>query len=275
MQQHNGRDHALKVTADGKGLVGHAGAVLLRKAADQAGLTGLLSPALRKAGASPVLDRGIVLVSMAVAIALGVTSMSDIAVLAHLAPVLGDAPSGPTVPRALDLAGHAAVLDRIARARAKARARMWQLIEQAPAGFPWLAIAGKTLAGWLVIDVDATLAAARPDKEGAAPTWRKGYGFHPLGAWCANTRECPAMLLRPGSAGSDTFTDHKEVLAAASRQAPARFRNKILVRVDGAGASHDLVKHLLSLSSPPAKQTPHPKPGVSAISNRTSRHLND
>jgi hypothetical protein len=39
VQQHNGWDHALKVTADGKGLVGHAGAVLLRKAADQAGLT--------------------------------------------------------------------------------------------------------------------------------------------------------------------------------------------------------------------------------------------
>ena len=36
--QHNGWDHALKVTADGAGLVGHAGAVLLRKAADQAGL---------------------------------------------------------------------------------------------------------------------------------------------------------------------------------------------------------------------------------------------
>ena len=58
------------------------------------------------------------------------------------------------------------------------------------------------------------------------------------------------MLLRPGNAGSNTFTDHKEVLAAAIRQVPARFRRKILVRVDGAGASHDLIKHLLSLSSP-------------------------
>ena len=104
-QQHNGWDHALKVTADGAGLVGHAGAVLLRKAADQAGLTGWLSAALRKTGNSPVFDRGIVLVSMAAAIALGATSMSDIAVLAHLAPVLGDAPSGPTARRALDLAG--------------------------------------------------------------------------------------------------------------------------------------------------------------------------
>ena len=41
------------------------------------------------------------------------------------------------------------------------------------------------------------------------------------------------MQLRPGNAGSNTFTDHKEVLAAALRQVPARFRGKILVRVDG------------------------------------------
>jgi hypothetical protein len=85
-------DHALKVTGGGTGLVGHAGAVLLHKAADQAGLTAALSAALRKAGSSPLLDRGIVLVSMAAAIALGATSMSDIAMLAHLAPVFGDAP---------------------------------------------------------------------------------------------------------------------------------------------------------------------------------------
>jgi hypothetical protein len=251
--EHSGWDHALKVTGGGTGLVGHAGAVLLRKAADQAGLTTGLSAALRKAGTSPVLDRGIVLVSMAAAIALGATSMSDIAVLAHLAPVLGDAPSGPTVRRALDLAGHAAVLDRIARARARARAHVWMLVEGTPAGFPWLTIAGKTLAGWLVIDMDATLVTARSDKEGAAPTWKKGYGFHPLGAWCANTRECLAMLLRPGNAGSNTFTDHKDVLAAAIRQVPARFRARVLVRVDGAGASHELVKHLLGMSSPRRK----------------------
>ncbi len=247
--QHNGWDHALKVTAGGTGLVGHAGAVLLRKAADQAGLTGQLSTALRKAGTSPVFDRGAVLVSLAAAIALGATGMSDIAVLAHLAPVLGDAPSGPTVRRALDLAGTAASLERIARARARARAHVWHLIEGTAAGFRWLAVAGKTLTGWLVIDMDATLVTASSDKEGAAPTWKMGYGFHPLGAWLANTRECLAMLLRPGNAGSNTFTDHKEVLAAALRQVPARFRKKILVRVDGAGASHDLVDHLLSMSS--------------------------
>jgi len=246
-------DHALKVTGGGTGLVGHAGAVLLRKAADQAGLTAALSAALRKAGTSPLLDRGIVLVSMAAAIALGATGMSDIAVLAHLAPVLGEAPGGPTIRRALDLAGTPGMLDRIARARARARAHVWTLIEQAPAGFPWLAIAGKTLTGWVVIDMDATLVTARSDKEGAAPTWKKGYGFHPLGAWCANTRECLAMLLRPGNAGSNTFTGHRDVLAAAIRQVPARFRARVLVRVDGAGASHELIKHLPGMSSPRRK----------------------
>jgi hypothetical protein len=109
----------------------------LRKAAGQAGLTGQLSAALRKAGTAPAFDRGIVLVSLAAAIAPGATSMSDIALLAHLAPVLGDAPSGPTVRRALDLAGTPAMLDRIARARAKARAHAflacWQQLSALPA----------------------------------------------------------------------------------------------------------------------------------------------
>jgi hypothetical protein len=57
------------------------------------------------------------------------------------------------------------------------------------------------------------------------------------------------MKLRPGNAGSNTFTDHEEVLAAALKQVPSRFRRKVIVRVDGAGASHDLVKHLLSLNT--------------------------
>src|ERR1043166_5974863 len=76
--QHNGWDHALNVTADGAGLIGHAGAILLRKAADQAGLAAQLSAALRRKGRAPLFDRGIVLVSLAAAIALGAASMSDI-----------------------------------------------------------------------------------------------------------------------------------------------------------------------------------------------------
>jgi hypothetical protein len=244
--QDTGWDHALEVTGDGEGLVGHAGAVLLRKLAGRAGLTGALGPALARAGKSPLIDRGIALVSMAVAIALGATSMTDIALLAHHAPVLGAGPSDTTVRRTLELADPRTV-DKIARVRARVRAHVWPLIAARPAGFPWLAIAGKLLAGWLVIDLDATLITARSDKEGAAPTFKMGYGFHPLGAWCANTAESLAMLLRPGNAGSNTFADHAAVLTAAIRQIPARMRSRLLVRVDGAGASHELITHLLSL----------------------------
>ena len=239
-------DHGLKVTGEGEGLVGHAGAVLLRKLADRAGLTAALGSALARKGKFPLVDRGVALVSMAVAIALGATSMTDITVLAHHGPVLGPEPSDTTVRRTLELADPR-TLDKIARARAAVRAHIWSLIAARPAGFPWLTIAGKLLAGWLVIDLDGTLITARSDKEGAAPTFKMGYGFHPLGAWLANTAESLAMLLRPGNAGSNTFADHAAVLTAALRQIPARMRSKLLVRVDGAGASHELITHLLSL----------------------------
>jgi len=242
-------DRNLSVAPDAEGLIGHAGAVLLRKLADQCGLTSALGAALGRKGKSPLIDRGVALVSMAVAITLGAASMSDIAVLAHQEPVLGAAPSDTTVRRTLELADPR-TLDMIARARAAVRAHVWSMTGATLAGFPWLQITGKLLAGWLVIDLDATLITAHSDKEGAAATWKKGYGFHPLGAWAANTRECLAMLLRPGNAGSNTFADHKDVLAAAIGQVPARFRGKILVRIDGAGASHELIKHLLSMSSP-------------------------
>ncbi len=232
-------DHRLTVTGEGQGLVGHAGAVLLRKLADRAGLTAALGAALARKGKFPLVDRGVALVSMAVAIALGATSMSDITVLAHHAPVLGAEPSDTTVRRTLELADPA-TLDKIARVRARVRAHVWSLIAARPGGFPWLA---------LVIDLDGTLITARSDKEGAAPTFKMGYGFHPLGAWCANTAESLAMLLRPGNAGSNTFADHLTVLTAAIRQIPARMRSELLVRVDGAGASHELITHLLSLSS--------------------------
>ncbi len=241
-------DRNLSVTPDGEGLIGHAGAVLLRKLADQSGLTAALGRALARAGKFPLVDRGVALVSMAVAIVLGARSMSDIALLDHQEQVFGAPPSDTTVRRMLELADPA-TLDKIARVRARVRDQVWSLICATPAGFPWLTIAGKVLAGWLVIDLDGTLITAHSDKEGAAPTFKMGFGFHPLGAWCANTAESLAMLLRPGNAGSNTFADHAAVLGAAIRQIPSRMRARLMVRVDGAGASHELIAHLLALAS--------------------------
>ena len=151
-------DHALEVTAGGNGLVGHGGGILLRKLADQCGLTAALDGALTLKSASPLLSRGMVLVSTAIAIALGATAMADIAILGQLGPALGPAPSASTVRRVLDLASDR-MLTRIAQARARIRKHVWEQIEAA-GGFPWLEIAGKSLAGWLFIDMDGTLITA-------------------------------------------------------------------------------------------------------------------
>ena len=48
--------------------------------------------------------------------------------------------------------------------------------------------------------------------------------------------------------GSNTFADHAAVLTEAIRQIPARMRSRLLVRVGGAGASHELITHLPSLA---------------------------
>jgi hypothetical protein len=84
-------------------------------------------------GKFPLIDRGMVLVSMAVAIALGVRSMRDIAVLAHQEPVVGAAPSDTTVRRTLELAD-ARTMDKIARPARRVPAHVWQLIRARPAG---------------------------------------------------------------------------------------------------------------------------------------------
>lgn len=94
-------------------------------------------------------------------------------------PALGDAPSDFTVRRVLNLATDQ-VMVKVSQARARTRKHVWDLIEAA-GGFPWLEIAGKTLAGWTVIDTDGTLITAHSDKDGAAPTWKMGYGFPPAG----------------------------------------------------------------------------------------------
>ena len=96
--------------------------------------------------------------------------------LAHQEQVFGAAPSDTTVRRTLELADPA-TLDKIARVRAAVRAHVWSLIAARPAGFPWLEVAGKILTGWLVIDLDATLITAHSDKQGAAATFKMGYGL--------------------------------------------------------------------------------------------------
>jgi hypothetical protein len=230
----------LSVTADGKGLIGHAGVVLSRRTADAVGLTSALSAALSVPDRSPGWDRGQVLVDLACAITLGATSIREIEVLRHQAALFA-APSDATVRRALDELDEAAVR-RIARARRTVRDHVWRLLAARPEGFPQVSVAGRRLSGWVVVDADATIITCVSGKQGAAGTWKGSFGFHPLGSWIANTGEAPAMLLRPGNSGSNTVTDHIAVLKEALAQIPAGFGSKVLIRIDGAGASHELME---------------------------------
>lgn len=68
-----------------------------------------------------------------------------------------------------------------------------------------------------------------------------------------------AASLRPGNAGSNTTTDHIEVLTAVIAQVPAGHRKKVLIRADGAGASHGLMDWLTTLNTAP----PHGRRGRS------------
>lgn len=101
-----------------------------------------------------------------------------------------------------------------------------------------------------MIRLDATAIPAASDKEGAKANY-KGFGFHPLTAWCSNTGENLAVMQRVGSAGSFTATDHVAVLDAAMAQVPAPYRRDVLVTIDGAGASHEVIAHLHALNTAP------------------------
>lgn len=221
------RRPALKVTGDGTGVANHVGTRLLADLADAVGLTAALSVAMaptkqRRRGH----DRGDVLCDLAVAIADGAETISDLAVLRDQPDLFGAVASHPTAWRTLAAIDHD-VMERIKTARAAARANAW---------------AAGADPGFYVIDIDATLVNAHSDKQDAAPTWKRGFGFYPLLAYLDATGEALAGVLRPGNAGSGTASDHIGVLADALAQLPVDPAEcEVIVRADSAGWSHDFV----------------------------------
>ena len=118
---------------------------------------------------------------------------------------------------------------------------------------PGIRLADRTLDGITCIRLDATVTPAHSDKELAEANF-KGYGHHPLLAACDNTGEPLAWMLRRGSAGSNTAADHIALVNAAIAALPPGFRRRLMITCDGAGASHDLVKHLDKLAARPGHQ---------------------
>ena len=244
----------LQVTADGTGIVSHAGVALLRGLSDNIGLTAGLSKALASRRLL-VHDRGRVLADLACAIADGAEVISDFRVMGDQEDLFGLVASVPTAWRTLaEIAtGGDRTAGRIGAAVNAARRRAWTQIAARHGALPGVRVADKTLEGVTCIRLDASVVTCHSDKEGAEPNF-KGFGLHPLLAYCDNTGEPLAGLLRPGSAGSNTAADHLTVLGAAITALPPAFRRRLMVTCDGAGASHDLIERLDALASRPGYQ---------------------
>jgi hypothetical protein len=244
----------LEVTVGGAGIVSHAGLVLLRALADKTGLTAGLSKALA-CDRLLVHDRGQVLSDLACAIADGAEVISDFRVVGDQRELFGQVASVPTCWRALDeiASGGGRALARISAAVNAARRVAWAGIEARHGALPGIRVADKVLEGVTCLRLDASVVTCHSDKEGAEPNF-KGFGLHPLGCWCDNTAEPLAAKLRPGSAGSNTTADHLEVLGAAITALPPKFRRRLMVTSDGAGASHGLIERLDTLAARPGRQ---------------------
>jgi hypothetical protein len=232
----------VKVIPDGKNLVSHAGAALLAELADRSGLTQAMSVAMEDCGiAWHTHDPGVVLTHLAVAIADGADCLADIAALKEQEDLFGPVASVATAWRAL----HATAvfeLRAIPLALAQARERVW---------------AAEPPVGPMIFDFDSTLLNVHAEKEDAAATYKRGFGFNPLGAWCDNTKEPLGAMLRPGNAAPGNTDDHLELLEQVVRAVPPEYAlgheegddpalvvHPILVRADSAGASHRFVQSL-------------------------------
>lgn len=232
------------VSVDGRGLESHSGAGLLRLAADRFGLTGALRRALDGVRAWDSHAPGVVLRDLAVMLADGGTTISDIEALRRREEALfGGAASEPTAWRTLEaVAADELALTRLFDALAATRERLWGL-GAAPPGWD-----DPTVAAYL--DLDATLVTAHSDKEQAAGTYKGGYGFQPILAFLdrGDGRGEPlGLLLRSGNAGANSVEDNVDVLEQALLWLPDRPAGKpLVVRGDSALATKGFVAHARS-----------------------------
>lgn len=225
-------------------LVSSTGAVLLQQTVLLSQLDRTLSTAMapwRSQRATH--DPGKVLLDLATAVALGGDCAADIAVVRAQPDLFGAVASDPTVSRLV--AALAADVDAatiaIRSARAAARNRVWARRRPVP-GPP---------GSQVIIDLDATLVTAHSEKEAAAPTFKRGFGFHPLFAFVDHgedgSGETLAGMLRTGSAGANTAADHITVLDAALAQLPEHERGRVLVRTDTGGGVKAFLHHITDL----------------------------
>jgi Transposase DDE domain group 1 len=186
---------------------------------------------------------GKILTDLAMTLALGGDCLADVAVLRAQPLLAGPVASDPVVSRLVSaLAAEGPRARRAIReARAVARERAWTLAgERAPGADGDL----------IPVDLDATIVVAHSEKEKAAPTWKKTFGFHPLAAFADHGAgaggEPLAILLRAGNAGSNTAAEHIEVTRLALAQLPRKLRRRVLIRTGSGGGTHEFLAWLAS-----------------------------
>lgn len=243
MKKRIGSYPRVRIEGGGRAVVSQAGGVLLVETVRKTGLDTAISAALapwRRPRA--VHDPGKILLDVALAVALGGDCLADVAMLRAEPAVFGPVASDPTVSRLIDklAAGGPKTLTAIRSARAEVREHVWKL---AGASSP-------DAGGQVIVDLDGVLVQAHSDKQGAAATWKKSYGHHPLMGFVdhgrGGTGEPVAALLRPGNAGSNTAADHITATQLALAQLPKRHRRgrSTLIRTDSAGGTHEFVAWL-------------------------------
>src|SRR6185436_19377153 len=154
--QNSARSTRVTVSADGRGLVSQAGAVLLWETLRVTGLGRGLSDGLARWRAPrAVHDPGKVIADLAAAVALGGDCLADIAVLREQPELAGPVASDPVVSRLVRALADDAprALKAIWAARAAARERAWALAGDAGPGGD----------GPVIIDLDATIVIAHSD----------------------------------------------------------------------------------------------------------------
>ncbi|WP_252393909.1 transposase [Candidatus Mycolicibacterium alkanivorans] len=236
----------LGVEVRGDDVVSHTGSVIVRMLADKTGLTSALSGALARP--EVIWDRGAVFRDLAVTIADGGTHICDLAVLGNQQRVFGPVASTSTMWRALneiDTKG----LTGITAARNKVRRKVWELIVDRHGMIPPVQTCYGDLGEVIGIRIDATLVNSYSDKQLASGNFKGGYGFHPLTSWCDNTGESLAIMARTGSAGSNTAADHIAIIDASIAALPVKHRRRLLITIDGAGSTHDVLDHLTALNA--------------------------
>lgn len=228
------------VEAGGDQVVGHVGLHALGSFADRLGLGEVLSSAVGWSGLGmPVHDRGRVLTQTMLMLAGGGESCADIEALASQPRLFGPVCSDSTLYRTFTETLDPDALARAGRAVASVRSRIWARIPATTGDGD----------GPLILDVDGSLVEIHSEnKEKAAPTFKRGYGFHPLFVFADPTGETLAARLRPGNAASNNTADLMAVIDDAVLQLPLEVAaghrpgddpdlvaHRIVVRSDSAG----------------------------------------